>query len=184
MNLHLKKNNKFNLVSKYLLPSIYLSPSQFPIETLKLLGFVDCYLKDEYKSLDNCVLLVFQPSIEVYEGEKWNYFIQMISKNNGLMEIVEYDIEDRIFGFWMKMHEKFKDKLIKPFEKGEYSKFPEDYKNILGEYEKKVCKKDIVLQRQKEKDLLLREGYLNNVELDEIPSLEKDLLFNYKKELV
>jgi len=180
MNLHI--NKKFNLVSRYLLPSIYLSTSQFPIGTLELLGFVNCYLKDNNKSLDNCLLLIFQPSIEIYTGEKWRYFIEMITKNNGLVEIVEYDLDNRIFGFWMKISDRFKDKLIIPFKRGKYSLFPEDYKNLLTDYEKKVCKKDIILQKQKENYLLLKEGYLNNIELEEIPSLERDLLFNYKKQ--
>ncbi len=141
MNLHARKGKKHNLASRYLLPSIYLSSNQFPIIMLGILGFVDCYLEDDVKSIDNCLLLIFQPSVEVYEGEKWTYFIAMMSKNNGLIEVVEYDLNSRIFGFWMKMHEKFHNKLIIPFKKGKYSLFPEDYKNLLADYEKKISKK-------------------------------------------
>lgn len=180
-NLHSKKGNKrYNLTSRFLLPSIYLSSTQFPITVLELLGFVDSYLEDDNKSIDNCLLLIFQPSKEIYESEKWTYFIAMISKNNGLIEIVEYNLEDRIFGFWMKMHEKFNNKLIFAFKKGKFSHFPEDYKQLLAPHERAVCKKSKELQAKKEIELGLNEGFLENLELESVPSIT-DIKFSLKQ---
>lgn len=179
MNLHARKKHKWNLASRFLIPAIYLSSNQFPLSTLELLGFVDSYLEDDSKSIDNCLLLIFQPSREIYESEKWTYFIAMISRNNGLIEIVEYSLEDRIFGFWMKMHEKFHNKLIFAFRKGKYSYFPEDYKQLLAPLEKAICKKDKTLQAKKEIELGLKEGFLSNLELENVPS-ELDIKFTLK----
>lgn len=180
-NLHSKKGNKrYNLTSRFLLPSIYLSSTQFPITVLELLGFVDSYLEDDNKSIDNCLLLIFQPSKEIYEGEKWTYFIAMITKNNGLIEIVEYDLENRIFGFWMKMHEKFQNKLIFAFRRGMYSSFPSDYIQFLSEKEKKICKLDKNYKKELSLYLNVDEKYL--MELESIPS-NYDYKFTLKNTL-
>lgn len=178
MNLH-SREAKWNLTTKYLLPSVNLSSNTFPFETLRILGFVNCYLEDDKKSIDNCILLVFQPSIEIFESEKWDLFIKMMSKKDGLIEIVDYETEYRIFGFWLKIWEKFGNSIIFEFRKGKYSRFPENYKQFLNTNEKGVCKKDKVLQYKIEMDLGLDEGYLDNIELEGIPQ-EKDIKFTLK----
>lgn len=177
MNLHARKDKKWSLCSRYLLPSIYLSSNQFSLELLEILGFVDSYLEDDNKSIDSCLLLIFQPSKEIYESEKWTYFITSMSKNIGLIELVEYDVGNRIFGFWMLMRDG--ERLIYQFKRGKYSLFPEKYIPLLMDREKKVCKKDNEYRIKKEKELGLREGYLLNMELESIPE-EKDYKFTLK----
>lgn len=180
MNLHNKKV-KYNLTSKYLLPSIYLDSSKFPISTLELLGFVNCYLEDLTYKTDNTLILIFQPSVHIYNSEKWSLFMDMISRNNGLLNIIEYDLEHRIFGFQMKINSTYADKLAPPFKLGKYSLFPLNYIQFLGLDQQKVCKKDIGYRIALEKRLGLKEGFLIDMELEDVPE-EKDVLFNYKKE--
>lgn len=182
MNLHSRKNKKWNLTTRYLLPSVNLSSNQFSLELLEILGFVNCYIEDEKKSIDNCLLLVFQPSKEMYESEKWTYFMAMITKKDGLIEVVEYDLDNRIFGFWLKIWEKFGDNLIFTFKKGKYSLFSDYYKQFLSPHERGICKKDKLLQYKKELDLGLNEGYLDNIELESIPDNE-DLKFTLNENI-
>jgi len=167
MNLH-AKYNKYNLCTLYLMPSINIPNPPYTIEKLKYMGFNNCFLEDENKSIDNCILLVFQPSVEIYNSDNWTMFVQALKYRSNLIEIVDYG--NRITGFWFKIEERFGNNLTYYFKRGLFSKFPQSYKSYLKGKTKKVVDKSKEYQEYLENELLLPEGILNNTELEEVPS--------------
>ena len=167
MNLH-AKYSKYNLCTLYLMTAVNIPNPPYTIEKLKYMGFNNCFLEDENKSIENCILLVFQPSIEIYNSDNWGIFIEALKYRSNLIEIVNYN--DRITGFWFKIEERFGNNLTYYFRKGKFSSFSQYYKSFLKGKVKQVVDKDKNYQNYLENELNLPEGILDNTELEEVPS--------------
>lgn len=172
MNLHV--GNKTNLCTHFLLPSINLPNNIYSWERLVYMGFINCYITDSNSNnvFPNCILLVFQPSMEIYENGQWSKLVEAFKYRENLVEIVEYPY--RITGFWFKIEERFGQNLIIVFKKGKYSKFPDSYKKYLSGKYIQIVNKAKNYQEYLEKELNLKQGTLDDIELESIPQ-EKDL---------
>lgn len=178
VNLH-EYYAKYNLASKFLLPSLLLDDRIVSFDKLKLLGFIGVFLYDETEGnvryFPNSLLIILNPSVSFKELH-WESVLELFKKYPNFIEYIEYD--EYIYGIWFKIHDKFGNNLRNLFKLGKYSEFPASYIMFLTENAKKVCKQDAGLQKEKEKELGLEEGDLNGAELASIPNRE-DYVFKY-----
>lgn len=166
----------YNRTTLYLLPSILLSLEE---HILKKVGFINCFLEHDFdvSKYENCIVLVFQPSKSVFEGDIWESFNNVVKNRKNLINIVEYDGFNRIFGFWFKIDERFGRKLIFNFKNGYYSNFPDNYCPFLHVKRKMVVTKDPKYITELANRLGIKEEILEGMELDDVPK-EHDYLFN------
>lgn len=175
------KYKKWSPASRFLLPSILLSPKLTNFETLVKMGFVTIILYDETKEKTkfhkDSIGLLFNPSYSFWENN-WTEFVKTMQSYENLIEIVDYG--NLIFLLWFKINPLFSQNLRYNFKQGKFSSFPKNYLQYLPENEQKICRKDLKYQKYLENKLGLEEGELNGKELASIPDRE-EYTFQYIK---
>lgn len=176
-----KKSGKFSYTSRFLLPSIDLNEKISDYELLRRMGMINIFLYDKTEGFaeyhPNSLLLIFNPSVSFYE-EHWEDFSNLIKSYPNFICENYYDY--CIYGYWMRIHNKFGDRLRYLVKLGKFSLFPKNYVTFLHENEQKICNRDYNFQKRLEIRLGLKEGSLDDKELASIPDKE-EYTFKYIK---
>lgn len=176
-----KKDGKHSLASLYLLPSLMLNPKITDWDNLKRFGYLNLFLYDKTegfaKYYPNSLLIIMNPS-KSFRYEHWEDFSNIMKSYNNF--ICENYYDDYVYGYWMKINAIFGQDLRILFKQGKYSEFPKNYLTFLSENQKKVCNKDKTYQKNLEIRLGLKDGELDNCELDSKDSVE-NYTFRYIK---
>ena len=169
---YLRKDG-WSLASRFLMPSILLSPKVTDFNSLKRMGFVNIFLYDytegQQQYYKNSILLIFQPSYSFY-NESWEEFYETMASYKNFVKFIDY--KGMRYGFWYSISPTFGNNLRWLFKKGFYSEFPKNYLPYLNETERKISLRDSHYQRGMEMKLGLEEGDLDGVELASLADKE------------
>lgn len=180
-DLSILRKDGWSSASRFLLPSILLSPRLTNFDVLKKMGFINLFLYDEtegkQKFYKDSVGLLFNPSYSFFEND-WNEFIEMMQSYKNLIEIVDYG--DLVFLLWFRISHPFLPNLRYNFKLGKFSQFPKNYLAYLNDTERRVCLMDDNYRIGLEKSLGLEEGDLEGVELASVPDKES-YVFDFNK---
>lgn len=165
-----RTDGKYSSATLFLLPSVKLSTRLTDYEALKRVGFVNLMLYDETEGFQefykDSLLLLFNPSIN-FKNQYWEEFVNVMKNYPNFITLNDYGY--LCYGIWMKM---YFPEVKTLFKLGKYSKFPPQYVKLLDDREQKICKMDANYRYGLEKSLLLDEGFLENIELSDIPTKE------------
>jgi hypothetical protein len=178
---------KFNQTSLYLFPSIKLESIVNSFNILSEKGFINLYSYYEKLPIEYCLHLVFNPPLS--KVEEFEFLLKKFKKLSTFVE--ETKLDENVYIISVIIDDIHKN-VFYPFINGQYSKMGEKYANLfpfetlngkeIKRKEYHVITHSIDLQKKLEVNLGLKEGILNNIELDEKIVLKKEILnYNYIK---
>ncbi len=184
-----EKVEKWNRTLLYLLPALNLQGNALSFEVLKRMGLTSGFIENKESNTDfkDCLWLIFQPSRS--SEEKWHLFNGVFSQLDTFL--VEEFYGNRIIAVCFRFKSEYFG-IDEVFKTGKYSLIPQIFKgyekhfiigkNPLEQYY--VLMSDENYRMGKEMEYLLPKNLLKGVELDEIPHIDKDIIFsldNYRK---
>lgn len=177
-NLQYLKGAEYNSCTNFLLYSIRLNEKIISYNTLKKLGFINCYLynktgKGVVYHKDSLALL-FNPGKSFYE-ETWDEFVEYAKTCNNLIEIVELDY--CVILLWFKIFPEYLPNLRQNYKAGFFSRFKRNYSRHLNPRERAICERSRELQMKLEISLGLEENELDGIELATKPEKEDYTLY-------
>ena len=179
---------KLNQSSKYLFPSLKLEKVTKDFKVLTDLGFINLYSYYKELPIEYCIHLVFNPA-----KSRLLEFEELLDKFRSLSTFVNLTkLDDNVYCISLMMYEEFR-YVFYPFINGSYRKMGVKYASLFPytqvSSDTKVYSKYFhvithseYLQNKMEVDLGIKEGTLDELELDSKIELEKEILnYNYIK---
>lgn len=179
---------KLNQTSSYLFPSIKLERVVQDFKVLEEIGFINLYSYFDKIELEYCLHILFNPPISKLEE-----FDKILDKFKQLTTFVEITkLDENVYVISLVMFEEYR-QIFYPFINSEYTKlgikYAERFKigeiNGQNTYSKHyhIITHSEFLQDKLERDLGLKQGFLNNIELDKKIDLQQEILnYNYIKQ--
>ena len=180
---------KLNQTSSYLFPSIKLERVVQDFKVLEEIGFINLYSYFDKIELEHCLHILFNPAKS--KLEEFEKILDKFKQLNTFVEITKLD--ENVYVISLIMFEEFK-YIFYSFINSEYTKlgvrYAERFKigetNGQNTYSKHyhIITHSEFLQDKLERDLLLKQGFLDNIELDKKIDLQQEILnYNYIKSI-
>lgn len=176
-----------NQSSLYLFPALKLEKVTTDFVALQKLGFINMYIYFKEIPIEYCLHLLFNPAIsKEYE------FQLILEKFKGLSGFTEVSrLDENVYVLSIMMQKEYRN-VFYPFINSKYSKMGSGYASlfphIIEDGSKKQRKQYGAINHTQEfqihleKELGLKEGLLDRIELDKKLDLKKEILnYNYIK---